>query len=103
MDLYYKWGEDFLSPITRVAREALRDVMAEFDALEVFYSRTVVEASLRTQLTEALGPWHFQVENFQLLEINLPGKFQSQLRETENLTFKIDTANFAKEEEVQLA
>ena len=40
MDLYYKWGEDFLSPITRVAREALRDVMAEFDALEVFYSRT---------------------------------------------------------------
>ena len=46
--IFDTWGENYEAGIIRIARNVLRDAMAEFGALEVFYNRTSVELNMRT-------------------------------------------------------
>jgi hypothetical protein len=49
--------------------------MAEFNALQVFYERSNIEAAMRANLRERLSLFKVSLQSFQLLDIDLPGKF----------------------------
>lgn len=54
LKLFKDWGEDYETAFIAGARNVLRDVMADFDALSVFYDRSSIEAAMRTKLTDLL-------------------------------------------------
>ena len=79
VELYKNFGEDYHVPIIKMARNTLRDTMAKFEAIEVFFDRSSVVSQMQIDLTEALETYSFLVDNFQLLDINLPSAFSSSL------------------------
>jgi len=50
--------------------------MAEFNALQVFYERSSIEAAMRAGLREKLLQYKVSLISFQLLDIDLPKKFE---------------------------
>ena len=74
--------------------------MAEFNALQVFYERSSIEAAMRAGLREKLLQYKVSLISFQLLDIDLPKKFEQALVDTENLNLQVTTVSFQKEQEV---
>jgi hypothetical protein len=58
LDLYHNWGEDYENAFILLARNQLRDTMAQFEALQVFYDRSTIEAALRAGLQNRLSAYH---------------------------------------------
>ena len=74
--------------------------MAEFNALQVFYERSSIEAAMRAGLREKLLQYKVSLISFQLLDIDLPKTFEQALVDTENLNLQVTTVSFQKEQEV---
>ena len=72
MELYRSWGESYENSFLLIARNTLRDIMAEFNALQVFYERSSIEAGMRIGLKERLADYKITLQSFQLLDIDLP-------------------------------
>ena len=77
--------------------------MAEFEAMDVFYSRSDIEYAMRTNLIEGLEQYHALVDSFQLLDIVLPGHLNDALQDTEELNLEIKSAEYTLEEEAEKA
>lgn len=76
LSLFKNWGEEYETAFIAAARNILRDVMAEFDALQVFYERSSIETAMRNNLTNKLqSEYKVQIQSFQLLDIDLPENF----------------------------
>ena len=43
VELFRDWGDNYENAFIRIIRNSLRDSMAMFEVLQVFYNRTVVE------------------------------------------------------------
>ncbi len=74
--------------------------MAEFEALQVFYERSLIETALRNGLKEKLLEFKVQLQSFQLLDIDLPDKFNQALIDTENLNLNVTTVTYQKDQEI---
>jgi regulator of protease activity HflC (stomatin/prohibitin superfamily) len=83
-----------------IARNTLRDIMADFNALQVFYERSNIESAMRVGLKDKLALQKVQLQSFQLLDIDLPNKFDLALIETENLNLNVTTVTYQREQEV---
>jgi regulator of protease activity HflC (stomatin/prohibitin superfamily) len=68
--------------------------MAEFNALQVFYERSNIEAAMRQGLRDRLQAFKVSLISFQLLDIDLPAKFEQALIDTENLNLNVTTVTF---------
>lgn len=100
LTLYRNWGESYEKSFLLAARNTLRDVMAEFNALQVFYERSNIEAGMRLGLKEKLSQYKVNLISFQLLDIDLPAKFEQALVDTENLNLNVTTVTYQREQEV---
>ncbi|CDW76860.1 UNKNOWN [Stylonychia lemnae] len=99
--LYKDWGDEYEDAFIAAARNILRNAMAEFDALQVFYERSSIEARMRTTLTDKLlVEYRVRVQSFQLLDIDLPGNFSQALIDTENLNLNVQTVTYQKDQEI---
>lgn len=94
IQLYSDWGENYETAFLLAARNVLRDIMGEFWALQVFYERSTIESALRIGLTEKLREYKVILQSFQLLDIDLPQKFNQALIDTENLNLNITTVTY---------
>jgi regulator of protease activity HflC (stomatin/prohibitin superfamily) len=74
--------------------------MAEFNALQVFYERSSIESAMRLGLKEKLEQYKVSLISFQLLDIDLPAKFEQALIDTENLNLNVTTVTYQREQEV---
>jgi hypothetical protein len=97
LTLYRAWGENYEKAFLLSARNTLRDVMAEFNALQVFYERSSIEASMRQGLRDRLQTFKASLQSFQLLDIDLPAKFEQALIDTENLNLNVTTVTYQRE------
>lgn len=95
--LYKNWGENYENAFLLAARNILRDEMANFEALQVFYERTSIETALRNGLKESLLDFKVTLSSFQLLDIDLPSKFNQALIDTENLNLNVTTVTYQKD------
>jgi len=100
LTLYKNWGEKYEKSFLLAARNTLRDEMAEFNALQVFYERSSIEAAMRTGLRNKLSQYKVSLISFQLLDIDLPAKFEQALIDTENLNLNVTTVTYQREQEV---
>jgi hypothetical protein len=50
----------------------LRNVVADYEAIDFFYDRSSIETAMKTQLTDELVSYKADVQSFQLLDIELP-------------------------------
>ena len=64
LQLYKNWGEKYEKAFLLAARNTLRDVMAEFNALQVFYERSTIEASMRAGLKDQLQKFKVSLISF---------------------------------------
>jgi len=53
--LFRDWGKDYEDAFINISRNSLRDSMAKFEVLQVFYNRTDVEKELKTNLVAELA------------------------------------------------
>lgn len=80
MLLFNDWGSNYETAFIATARNVLRDVMAEFTALDVFYNRTQIESEMSVELIDKLqSDYNVQVQSFQLLDLQLPTRFSQAL------------------------
>lgn len=56
----------------KIARSILRNVVAEYEAIDFFYERSAIETAMNTALTNELVEYKADVQSFQLLDIELP-------------------------------
>jgi len=64
LELYSLWGENYELIFVRIARNVLRDVMAEFEAMQVFYERSKVSSAMSNRMKQELEPYKCIIENF---------------------------------------
>jgi regulator of protease activity HflC (stomatin/prohibitin superfamily) len=76
--LYLSFGEmDQVTHVyNRIARNWVRVVSSEFTAFEFFFNRTTIQARMQEALDVELERAHGDVENLQLLDIDLPARFE---------------------------
>ena len=92
LKLFNDWGSEYEQAFIATTRNVLRDVMADFTALDVFYNRTAIETEMSTNLMDRLQTdYNAQVQSFQLLDLQLPSTFSQALTNTENLNLNVQT------------
>ena len=64
LTLFKNFGEAYYTPIIKLSRSILRDTMSRFEALDVFYNRTIVVFEMKKDLTAALEKYEIVVDNF---------------------------------------
>lgn len=90
LKLYFEFGTDYEAAYVKVARSVFRDSVSDYTAFELVNSRSLVEQSMRADITAALDKYEAIVENFQLLDIYFPDAFSSSLSETQNEILRIN-------------
>lgn len=66
----------------------------------MFYERSLIEASMREGLKNKLQLYKVSLISFQLLDIDLPAKFEQALIDTENLNLNVTTVTYQREQEL---
>lgn len=90
--LYMKFAENPHDPISKIAREAVRVATSRFTATSFFTARNNISLSMYEELRAALLEVHCHLNSFQLLNIQLPAKFDLAIQQTEITRQNIETA-----------
>ena len=64
LTLYSDWGENYENAFILIAANQIRNTMAEFKALQVFYNRTDIETAMTLELTERFSKLNIQILSF---------------------------------------
>ena len=65
-----------------------------FGALEVFYNRSTIETQMLLDMQTKFSSMNVQILSFQLLDIELPTKFNQALISTQNLNLNVTTVQY---------
>jgi hypothetical protein len=77
-----------------IAENQIRDSFAMFGALEVFYNRSTIETQMLLDMQTKFSSMNVQILSFQLLDIELPTKFNQALISTQNLNLNVTTVQY---------
>lgn len=97
-NLFMTFRDQWHGPITGEARSILRDVAAEYNAVEYFFNRTMIGLDMELHLQEALSASFFSnVVFFQLREIDLPPAFEDALERVQVAQQEYEIAKYEQE------
>lgn len=81
--IYMEYEKDYEPTIVRVSRSILRDVVANFTAIEFFTDRDVIGQEMEDALREECIEVYIDIVMLQLTRIDLPDSFEAVLEEVE--------------------
>ena len=96
LQLYSEYGGDYSDYIEKVARSALRTVIGNYDAEQLYTNRTVVNAEMFSSMHNALDSI-VEMGDFQLRDIEFPYSFKKAVEEYE--VWRIQT-EIARQEQI---
>jgi hypothetical protein len=104
-ELYYLWGPppDCFDAFKMIARSALRDVAARYDAYDFFANRTMVEEEMSIELSPQIEVVGGVLDTFQLLDVFVDKQFDAALQETEVVRQAIVRAYFQQQDQEVVA
>jgi len=82
-ELYVEYLNEYEMQYVRVARDALRDAVSLYTAIEFFNNRTVIGDYMEEVLTEELAVYYADVVALQLRRVDLPDTFEAALENVE--------------------
>lgn len=94
LNMYYDWGRQYDLAYAIAARNILRDVASNWTAYEFFYNRTEIEAKMQSQLEQRIQDNGGTLDDLQLIVIDLPGSFEAELTQTEQVRQNIEQVEF---------
>lgn len=110
-DLYYTYGFDYLEVIENIATNAFRDVSTEYNTIQFFEERDLINDRMHAELRERLLETVFvTVPRFNLLSLDMPDRFETAIvdkvikeQEKKTLEFKKQSAVIAEEINLEIA
>ena len=86
MDMYYEFGPDYTTVFRLLARSDLRDVAAQFVAIDIVAQREQLAqnmtASLQTTFSTLQSGEALEITQVFIKELNLPDSFNTAIQET---------------------
>jgi len=90
--LFNDFGTDqYELAFVRVARNVLRDVASQYTAINLSGNMSTVEIAMTTQLQTNITDLHASISTFQLIDVQLPQKFNNTIAALDNLSLMINT------------
>jgi regulator of protease activity HflC (stomatin/prohibitin superfamily) len=96
-DLYKTFAKRYNDAISGQARSTLRDVAANYKAIEFFFNRTQIANDMELALSEELGDMFSYVVFFQLREFDLPDDFEESIRKVQIAQQDIEAAKYEQQ------
>jgi len=100
LDLFDHFGQNYTGFISRLAMNVIRDVSAEFTAFEYSVNRSLVSLKMETDIRDDMSEIGFDLESVQLLNVDFPANYASNLSATLMLQQRVTQALREKEAEL---
>lgn len=97
LDLYSEFGEDYVQYYITVARGELRNVAADYKAVEFFYNRSLVSTAMGAVLQGKQSELHCEIGGFQLRETTFPRAFEEAIEDVVVAQQDIQTALYEQQ------
>lgn len=62
--IFKTFGEEYQDAFVKIARSILRNVVAEYEAIDFFYERSTIESAMNVALTDELTLYKADVQSF---------------------------------------
>lgn len=97
-NIYYTMGEALRQTdyIYQLARSKVRDVAAGFIAYEFFKNRTDIQTAMHQSMAAEIITFYATLDQFALVNINLPQQYQDALQATEQARQAVEQAQFQR-------
>ena len=106
--LYYTYGFDYLSVIENIATNAFRDVSTEYNTIQFFEERDLINDRMHQELQLRLASSvYVTVPRFNLLSLDMPDRFEVAIvdkvvKEQEKITLEFEKESAVTKEEINL-
>jgi len=90
--LYMRWKSDYENSFGKISRNLVRDVAANYDAFDFFFNRSLIIADITASMSDYFIDIGASINNFQLLDLELPTDFFNAIQLTEVTRTKISEA-----------